>query len=421
MTIEHAAKTLLSFVETDWYAKKTGLFFPGPLDAVVHYVKEGEAHGFWPNRIFDPSYYRSRNRVDAGCSALEHFVTLGYASRANPNAFFDIAWYEWQNPDFHQLGNGVLHYLSYGGQELRDPAPWVDMVAAHRQIAQPGDSGCDIVHSLSCGDLSLEGIEGVTRDVADLSNRQKRFFAGIEPQLTHAAPGPVNGNNLLFVQCAEGSNFWSWFDAKRPRDWDVALNCYAGTVSKAESVEYVCEQKGTKFTGMYNWWRFFRDIFDRYETVFFVDDDLVFNFDDLSVFFDTVQTYDLDLAQPSLSAGSFCSWDVFFHKGKGAVRPVNGVEIMMPALSKRAREVMLPFFMLSVSGFGLDLLMAQTAQTRNLRAGIVDEVIVDHRRAISQTDGAFYEFLRKHGLNSKFELWRLQTFFELDRAFREVA
>lgn len=421
MVTEHVAKTLIPFIEMDWYAKQTGVLFRAPLDVAMHYVKEGEARGFWPNRIFDPSYYRSRNKVDVRQSALEHFVTYGYASRANPNAFFDITWYEWQNPDFQQLGNGVLHYLSHGGRELRDPAPWVDMIAVHRQIGRPGDNGCDIIWTLSFGGPSVETIEGVTRDVADLSSRQKRFFAEIEPRLTRAAAGPVNGNNLLFVQCAEGSNFWSWFDAKRDRDWDLALNCYAGPVPGVEAAEYACEQKGTKFTGMYNWWRFFRHVFDKYETVFFVDDDLVFNFDDLSVFFDTVRTHGLDLAQPSLSAGSFCSWDVFFHKGRGGVRRVNGVEIMMPALSRRAREAMLPFFMLSVSGFGLDLLMAQTAQTQNLRAGIVDEVIVDHRRAISQTDGAFYEFLRKYGLNSKFELWRLQTFFELDRTFREIA
>ncbi|KIO49290.1 DUF707 domain-containing protein [Nitrosospira sp. NpAV] len=410
---------LIRYIDLPWYRKISGRRFSSGADAAAYYVREGEARGDWPNPLFDPGFYRQQIKLGADKSSLQHFVTDSAGRKSRPSRFFDLDWYEWQNPDFSETGCGLLHYLEIGGKQYRDPCPQVDMTALSRVHGHLGD-GTILTHLLAAGHIDCRMVNAVTNDDTDLVRRQREFRRKIKPSLLKSRTQPLQGRNLVFVQCAKNTEFWSWFDAKKKRDWDIFLNCYAGDFPETRNAEHVCEQAGTKFTGMFNCWLHWPEIFNLYDNILFIDDDLVFNFKDISTFFKKMEDAMLDLAQPSLSAESQCIWQAFFNVQKTGSRKTNSVEIMMPALSRRARDIFLPYFLYSVSGFGLDLLMGKLASTHELTVGVIDDIIVHHGKNIDQSNGAYYEFLRRNHINSRYELWRIINIFQTSRGLYEM-
>lgn len=294
------------------------------------------------------------------------------------------------------------------------------MTSLSRIHGRLGD-GSILTYLLAAGHMDSYMVSAVTNDDMDLVFRQRKFRRKTVLTLLKSRTQPLYGKNLLFVQCAKNSKFWSWFDEKNERDWDLFLNCYAGDFPQTRIAEHVCEQAGAKVTGMLNCWLYCRTLFDLYDNIFFIDDDLVFNFGDISSFFRKMEDATLDLAQPSLSPSSQCMWQVFFNAQKTGNRKTNSVEIMMPALSRRARDVFLPYFIYSVSGFGLDLLMGKLAATHGLSVGVIDDIVVNHEKSIDHSNGAYYEFLRQNYINSRYELWRIIKAFQTDRIFYEIS
>lgn len=408
-----------NYIDIAWYAEVYGKTFINNTEAAEYYLSIGERNGEFPNPLFDPDYYRECCSLDSSQSSLMHYVLEGKRNHHRPSKYFDAEWYRWQNPDIEEYGCSILHYLYIGGKEYRDPCPEVDMVALSREHGQLGD-GTVLTYLLANGYLNQRINNSITKDNFDLVSRQRVFLSAIKPQLNKSIDFPSKGRNLLFVQCAKDTEFWKWFKPDEYRDWDLFLNCYAGVFPQTNVAEYVCDQPGTKFTGMFKGWLEFADIYNRYDYIFFIDDDLTFRFEDVSLFFEQVYLNDLDVAQPSLTSVSQCAWEVFYNVPSNEIRRTNGVEIMMPALSRRARNILLPYFLYSVSGFGLDLLMAKLATRHGLSCGIIDDVIVGHEKKIDQTGGSYYEFLRSKGINSKYELYRLVKLFELERSLHKI-
>ncbi|NND20926.1 MAG: hypothetical protein HKO14_02455, partial [Silicimonas sp.] len=61
----------------------------------------------------------------------------------------------------------------------------------------------------------------------------------------------------------------------------------------------------------------------------------------------------------------------------------------------------------SVSGFGLDLVWGQIVAEQGGRIAVLDEVSATHARPVDQAGGAYYQYLRRHGINAKAELWTM--------------
>lgn len=160
----------------------------------------------------------------------------------------------------------------------------------------------------------------------------------------------------------------------------------------------------------------FPALFAAYEHVLFMDDDIAVTGETLNALFEVCRKERLDLAQMALTEGSACNWQhLFARPGARGPRPVSAVEIMMPVFSGRALGWVAETLGQSVSGFGLDLVWGHIVSARGGRIAVLDEMTATHARAVDQAGGAYYKYLRRHGINAKAELWSLIQTYGTDR------
>jgi len=94
--------------------------------------------------LFDPAYYLAHNPdvAAAGVDPLLHYLTYGWKEGRDPSAYFDTAYYLKQNPDVAASGgNPLLHFEAYGWKEGRQPSLVFDdakYLAANPDVAAAG-------------------------------------------------------------------------------------------------------------------------------------------------------------------------------------------------------------------------------------------------------------------------------------------
>lgn len=77
----------------------------------------------------DASWYLTQNQNAAGTNPLLHYLTHGWKEGRNPHPLFDGNWYLQQNPDVATSGtNPLVHYVRWGWREGRNPHPLFDSV-----------------------------------------------------------------------------------------------------------------------------------------------------------------------------------------------------------------------------------------------------------------------------------------------------
>jgi len=331
------------------------------------------------------------------------------------SSYFNEKWYAWQNPDAHHYSGSVYdHYWDIGVNELRDPSPAIDMTQLDRRLGYYTDKTSYHKYILSS---SIGRSFGVYRSWEDLKESQFEFHSTLETHC-HKVSGSSRNKNLVYVQAGSSSLHSSWYNKNKAK-FDLLINQYDGSKCVYSDADHIFSQQGTKFTAIARLFSEYQEIFDMYDYVFFLDDDIYIETDAINTLFDVCAEESLDAAQPSLSSDSHCIWDVFYQKGSN-VRLVNGVEIMMPLLSRKALSEFGPEFFQSVSGFGLDMHLAHCLNQFGGKAGVVDRVTAKHLKPIDDKGGAYYEYMRANLINPKAELWSLVTKHDLDVHFFET-
>ncbi len=408
-----AATNLL--LDPAYYGREAGTTFIDADAAHRHYVAEGAARGLNPSPFFDTAYYLGQLPPEETCvDPIEHYLKIGWRRHLAPSPFFQPKWYAWQNPDHVRSETPYLHYLRIGRHQGRDPSPMIDMVRYGEVFGgvRPRDDHFEMIIS-GCRAPSL----GVYESWSDLEAIQKRFVDAIGIFAAKTEPLDAPKRNLVLLQCGPQSCHRQWLTGTN-RDFDVLVNYYDAEGYDPAIGDYVFFQPGTKFTAVNLLWNRYREILEPYDYVLLLDDDILVSVEKLNHLFEICTREELDLAQMSLSAASQCIWRLFYHRPGQELRHVTGVEIMMPVLSRRAMRVAGEDFGLSVSGFGLDLLLGKKLinQARD-NIAVIDAVVADHLKPIDQGGGAYYNYLRSRHINAKAELWRLIEQHDLDMGF----
>lgn len=186
----------------------------------------------------------------------------------------------------------------------------------------------------------------------------------------------------------------SWIDSSKPRTWDLLLNYYQPPNEIPDDADMVIVGGITKFPATWEINRVHDGFLARYDAVFFLDDDIDINFDDVASLFSLFRRFDLMLAQPSLTPQSYSSWPITLRRPEYRLRFTNFVEIMAPIFSRSALERCLETFLLSKSGWGLDFAWPVLLGSPRDKVAIIDEITMTHPKAVDPKEGRFYQYLR---------------------------
>jgi hypothetical protein len=388
--------------------------------APLHYALIGESRGYRPNAFFDPGWFRrSANIAGATRGLLEAYLARPEPDAPSPSAEFDQGWYVSQNPDWAQSHpHPFLHFLEHGLRAGRRPRPDIDIEFV-RDITRGVKPRSLEEASFRVFDRTLgEDEMGPPLNGQELRARQDRFYAAGQLRIEREAAHRER-DVLVFVQCGKG------FDAaylEEPRTYDVLLNYYHESDIHPKA-DMAVVQAGTKTTSIRRLMELRPDLLLRYQAVLFLDDDVEIDAEGIEAFFRAMTAEELDLAQPALTADSATAY-AFLKKpsvGAGATR-VSSVEIMAPALTRRALEGAKWAFAESVSGWGTDLLLGPAVRSAcgPNSVGIVGSVAVRHVAPVDLRAGAFYAFLRRYGIDPGHEANRIAVDFGVERFLRPL-
>src|ERR1700733_10012286 len=390
--------------------------------APLHYALIGERRGYRPDAFFDPSWFRPHANIaqDASRGLLEAYLAHPEPDAPSPSAEFEHGWYVSQNPDWSQsYPHPFLHFLERGLRAGRRPRPDID-VEFVRDITRSVKPRSLEEASFRVFDRTLsEGEMGPPLTRQELRARQDRFYAAGQLRIEREAPHPEH-DVLVFVQCGRG------FDAaylEEPRAHDVLLNYYhESDVHPKADIAVV--QAGTKTTAIRRLLELRPDLLLRYQAVLVLDDDVEIDAEGIEALFRAMTAEKLDLAQPALTADSATAY-AFLKKpsANAGVTRGSSVEIMAPALTRRALEYAGWAFAESVSGWGSDLLLgpAVRAACGPMSVGVIGSVAVRHPAPVDLSAGAFYAFLRRYGVDPGHEANRIAVDFGVERFLRRLA
>ncbi|WP_205174097.1 glycosyltransferase [Bacillus pakistanensis] len=141
-----------------------------------------------------------------------------------------------------------------------------------------------------------------------------------------------------------------------------------------------------------------KERFQEYDAIWIPDDDILINSEEIMNFFNIIKSYDLLLAQPSLTHDSYIGhWKITEHQNGNILRYTNYVEIMAPGFSKLGFKTCIETFQESHSGFGLDFTWPRIMGLPKNKIAVIDEVLMKHTRP-SKT-GDLYPQLIENPIN----------------------
>jgi hypothetical protein len=389
--------------------------------APMHYALIGESLGYRPNAFFYPSYFRAQaNSARATGGLLETYLAHPEPNAPSPSPEFDHGWYASENPDWAQSHpHPFLHFLERGLRAGRRPRPDID-VEFVRDITRGVKPRSLEEAAFRVFDRTLsKGEMGPPLNGQELRARQDRFYADGRLRIEREMGHPER-NLLVFVQCGAG------FDApylEEPRNYNVLLNYY-DEASVHPKADIAVLQTGTKTTSIRRLMELRPDLLLRYQAVLFLDDDVEIDASSIDALFRAMAAENLDLAQPALTADSATAYPFLKRPSAGdGVMRVSSVEIMAPALTRRALESAKWVFAESVSGWGSDLLLGPAVRSAfgPNSVGMVGSVAVRHAAPVDLRAGAFYAFLRRYGVDPGHEANRIAVDFGVERFLRPLA
>ncbi|MEP2027451.1 MAG: hypothetical protein ABJI96_01940 [Paracoccaceae bacterium] len=361
--------------------------------------------------LFSSSHYGQASGIlfETEDEAWAHYLAAGKENNAAPAPHFLPNWYRWQNPDHKSYPTLLEHFVTAGRSRFIDPSPFVDLT----QVARNTGAETTIEAYRNLFTESLNGKMGFFANYSEMQSYQEAFLSRLNIELLFDRREQSRPRKkLVWVQIGPDSAFRNWYKVAEARGWDLVLNWYGFDAVDLSIGEFSFAQRGTKFTGVAQALKTYPSLFEQYEQILLLDDDLIFEFDDIDRIFDTAADKNLSLFQAGLTSESHCIWPALKDRKSRGVKPFNTVEIMMPGFSMDFLRQIAHLFDETISGFGLDLAYGVMAHRLGLNAGVIFDVRARHLKPIDTTGGAYYDYMRSNGINPKLELWHLIETYE---------
>ncbi|MBZ9794124.1 hypothetical protein [Mesorhizobium sp. ES1-4] len=189
--------------------------------------------------------------------------------------------------------------------------------------------------------------------------------------------------NLVIVRAGDNSLHRGWGADVSECEFDLIVSYYGTDPSSfLQPYENRVDYKGGKWDGIHALLDQRPDLLDRYQYIWFPDDDLEADRATIEAMFVKMRRLDLHIAQPALTLDSYFSHLPFLRCKSFEFRLVDKIEIMAPCMRADVAAKMLPLFKKSMSGFGLDFLWTRLAAQNLGRSAVFDALPVRHTRPV---------------------------------------
>lgn len=178
--------------------------------------------------------------------------------------------------------------------------------------------------------------------------------------------------NFVFSSVGDNTSFDKlWINEQM--DYDIYVIYYGNNEDIYEryksKVTYIDKRKGSKFQNFKYFYDNNKNIIDKYDRFFILDDDIIFNVKDINDMFKISRKYNLDICGPSFSKKGKISWDtVNVHKPNILLEYTNFVEVNTPLFNKKSLEKLMTILDYSLIGWGIDLLYIQCNGLNNKKS-----------------------------------------------------
>lgn len=204
-----------------------------------------------------------------------------------------------------------------------------------------------------------------------------------------ASPTAGRRRNLVVVRADERSLHRQWLrDIKdEDRNWDLCISFFGSEAGLAQETwaEYRVLQNGMrKCQALYHLFHSGSPLFN-YERVAFFDDDIMTTHQDMNELFAICRDYDLQLAQPGLSADSYVNYPMLKSRPEYILRFVSFVEFMCAVFRTDALQACAPTFQHNAHGFGIDNVWPKLIGEPRDGIAVVDKVTVAHTRPLASS------------------------------------
>lgn len=196
------------------------------------------------------------------------------------------------------------------------------------------------------------------------------------------AESAARSRRLVVVRAGDASLHPSWRAGPERPTFDLAVSYYGGEPKTNSDAVLVHRRQGGKWEGLSAFFADHPEALERYDWFWLPDDDIATTTGDLNRLFDEAEARGLEIAQPSLSWGSYFSHLITLNNPRFELRYTDYVEIMAPVLSAAMLRRVLPSFAGRRYGWGLDCVWPRAMPDPPYRAAILDTIAVHHSRPV---------------------------------------
>lgn len=189
--------------------------------------------------------------------------------------------------------------------------------------------------------------------------------------------------NLIITKAGRDSLHRQWLESG-PRNFDILVFAYHRDAmgEDGDGISHALLET-PKVVG---WQRIFAeraDLFDCYDRIALVDDDLATDAATLSACFDIGKAEGFLIWQPALSWDSHITYAGLLRNPLLAWREVNFIEMMCPFFSAAYLRAVVPLFGLGFES-GVDLIWCSMTEAPRGRCAVIDELAVRHTRPVGE-------------------------------------
>ncbi len=169
----------------------------------------------------------------------------------------------------------------------------------------------------------------------------------------------INNKFFIFTSAGDNTNFDKlWIGDNMTYDiYVIYYGDNSGNYNNyKDKVKYIEKRKGSKFQNFHFFYHNYKEIIDKYERFFILDDDIIFTVNDINKMFDISEKYNLSICGPSFTHNSKIGHPISKNKKRFFLAYTNFIEVNTPLFSKAALDKFMPYLDPCLIGWGIDYL-----------------------------------------------------------------